>query len=128
MMFSSIKFIFEYTDEDDDDFCIKLLGAMREHFREELCETKEEPDFTELKKWLKINLGDPYPSAAQINKFQRTTCLTKIQINNWFSNARRRWPELKNNAYCKRRRISPFNNNYVFVKPRPVKRRKKINK
>ena len=59
-----------------------------------------DPDFTELYEWLTVNLSNPYPSENQINIFLQTTDLTETQIRNWFSNARRRWPQLK--GKCRR--------------------------
>ena len=43
-----------------------------------------------LKAWLYENMDDPYPSEYQKNALRLQTGLTKAQINNWFSNARRR--------------------------------------
>lgn len=49
-----------------------------------------------LEEWLLRNKNYPYPSKEQTEVFVKLTHLSKIQIANWFSNARKRRPELKN--------------------------------
>lgn len=43
-----------------------------------------------LREWLACNIGNPYPTKADKADLERQTGLTKMQINNWFLNARRR--------------------------------------
>ena len=49
-----------------------------------------EESTTVLRDWLLQNKDRPYPSENEKDYFVETTGLTLIQINNWFSNARRR--------------------------------------
>lgn len=86
--------------EDDDEYVMELddnVEFIDDEVSAEMITKKPKttPCFDELKKWLKCNLRDPYPTTNQINWFIETSDLTERQILNWFGNARRRWPELK---------------------------------
>jgi hypothetical protein len=50
------------------------------------------PDFATgvLKKWIREHRNTPYPTEEEKAKMATTTGLSLFQINNWFSNARRR--------------------------------------
>ena len=50
---------------------------------------------TVLRRWLKANCRQPYPSDAQKNEMVELTGLTKKKITQWFINARRRSPLVK---------------------------------
>lgn len=60
-----------------------------------------------LKKWcdyqFQLPNGSWYPTKQDFIRLQRKTGLTSIQINNWFSNKRRRDSRFKRIA-CRRRR------------------------
>ena len=43
-----------------------------------------------LRKWLFAHVERPYPSESEKQELQDSTGLTLVQVNNWFSNARRR--------------------------------------
>ena len=108
---------FEFSYEDDEYLEIILVGMYRKyripittivktHQKKGGC--LEGSDV--LKSWLKKNLDKPYPSKEQLAKFVESTGLTNIQINNWFSNARRRWPELKHKDLLKVKRVKTKTN------------------
>jgi hypothetical protein len=80
--------------EDDDELVMEFVddGVSVDVMTKK---PKTTPCFDELKKWLKCNLDDPYPTTDKIIWFIETSDLTETQVLNWFSNARRRWPELK---------------------------------
>eukprot|EP01105_Mastigella_eilhardi_P018771 TRINITY_DN4379_c0_g2_i1.p1 TRINITY_DN4379_c0_g2~~TRINITY_DN4379_c0_g2_i1.p1 ORF type:complete len:314 (-),score=75.31 TRINITY_DN4379_c0_g2_i1:93-1034(-) len=43
-----------------------------------------------LKSWLFAHTANPYPSEEEKEELARSTCLSMGQVNNWFTNARRR--------------------------------------
>jgi hypothetical protein len=55
-----------------------------------------------LKKWLYSHMDIPYPTTAEKFALSNATGLTKTQISNWFSNARRRDP-----VFLKQVKVSP---------------------
>jgi len=58
--------------------------------------TLPKPATRYLMKWLSDHLSNPYPSNEEKEEFKRITKLTAKQINDWFTNARRRHvPKLK---------------------------------
>jgi len=93
-------YVMEFDEDDDnvefvdDEVSVDVVTK----------KAKIKPCFDELKKWLKCNLADPYPTSDMITWFMETCDLTETQVLNWFSNARRRWPELKGNCKLNGRR------------------------
>lgn len=77
------------TDEDLDDY---------DSFQEDSNSTKKctsKLNATTMNKWFLSNLHHPYPSEKQKIEFSMQSDLTLVQINNWFSNARRRRREYR---------------------------------
>lgn len=102
-----------FTEEGHEELAILILGRMTTEFKKQKTdENKDEAEDKEassafglslLKSWLKSNLDCHYPSQKQINEFVKNFNLTETQVRNFFANARRRWPQLKN-AWSKKKR------------------------
>ena len=61
-----------------------------------------------LKAWVDRNIEDPYPSVAEKNELAQETGLTLKQINDWFTNFRKRhWEEEMMDHRCGRKDLSP---------------------
>jgi len=66
-----------------------------------------------LKEWLYKNSTCPYPSETQKSRFMKELKLTRVQLDNWFINARRRYlalpvrpPNRKNGRFNSRSYLS----------------------
>jgi hypothetical protein len=68
-----------------------------------------------LNEWLKNHLTNPYPSTDDKLQLMNATGFTLIQLNNWFSNARRR--KLKNKGFSKSRGKKSTTQSTNFVRP-----------
>jgi hypothetical protein len=66
----------------DKDFTISPFKCKRSNFSKEVVKI--------LNSWLKINKHYPFPTSAEKNKLISLTRLSKKQLNDWFTNARRR--------------------------------------
>jgi len=82
-------------------------GGARKHttaepIREDMGKRKKLPPaaILALRIWLCEHSKQPYPNEEQKQELMRKTQLTRSQINNWFSGARRRM--LKDPQYCER--------------------------
>ncbi len=122
-----------YSDSDEKFMTLVLAGLYRKYGMKQpnnqIRETKLNGS-RQLEDWLMNNLDNPYPSKPLIKYFVKSTGLTYKQINNWFGNARSRWPELKgekggtrrkrDNASekegsAKKKRKDPFHDMFVYA-------------